>query len=359
MGENHLPAGLPSASLGKGNGLNKDEIHSERFSGGASEWPAYADLLAAFRDSALRPWAERLPKQLGEAFRSGRHGDWPKWREVLRRLPVMDSSRVDLNADAVRIEGPCSGEDREAIERLLRELHPWRKGPYSLYGIHIDTEWRSDLKWRRLEAHIQPLAGRSVLDVGCGNGYHAWRMMGAGARLAVGIDPTLLSVAQFLAVKHFAGDYPVHVLPVGIDDVPPNLRAFDTVFSMGVLYHRRSPLDHLLELKGCLRSGGELVLETLAIEGGAGQVLVPEDRYAQMRNVWFIPSCPTLEGWLKRCGYRNVRLIDMSKTTPEEQRSTDWMRFQSLPDFLDSRNPDLTVEGLPAPRRAIFLAQSP
>jgi tRNA (mo5U34)-methyltransferase len=125
-----------------------------------------------------------------------------------------------------------------------------------------------------------------------------------------------------------------------------------------VLYHRRSPLDHLLDLKGCLRPGGELVLETLVIEGGAGQVLVPEDRYARMRNVWFIPSCPTLAGWLKRCGYRNVRLIDVAKTTPEEQRSTDWMRFQSLPDFLDPDHPELTVEGLPAPRRAIFLAES-
>jgi tRNA (mo5U34)-methyltransferase len=112
-------------------------------------------------------------------------------------------------------------------------------------------------------------------------------------------------------------------------------------------------------LKGCLRQGGELVLETLVIEGGADEVLVPEDRYAQMRNVWFIPSCLALEGWLKRCGYRHVRLIETTKTTSEEQRSTDWMRFQSLTDFLDPENPSLTVEGLPAPRRAIFLAESP
>jgi tRNA (mo5U34)-methyltransferase len=118
-------------------------------------------------------------------------------------------------------------------------------------------------------------------------------------------------------------------------------------------------LDHLLELKACLRSGGELVLETLVIDGGAGQVLVPEDRYAQMRNVWFIPSCPTLLSWLKRCGYRNGRVVDISKTTAAEQRSTDWMRFQSLPDFLDPVNPALTIEGLPAPIRAVFIAESP
>lgn len=329
------------------------------YSNSAWEWPAYAGLVSALENSGVAPWLERLPSQLDAVFRSGRHGDWPRWREVLRRLPVIEPARVDLAGDAVATEGSRGDAERATIESLLWELHPWRKGPYDIHGIRIDTEWRSDLKWRRLEHHIQPLAGRTVLDVGCGNGYHAWRMAGAGAGQVIGIDPTLLSVVQFLAVRHFAGDFPVHVLPLGIDDVPPNLRAFDTVFSMGVLYHRRSPLDHLLELKGCLRSGGELVLETLVIEGGAGAVLVPEGRYAQMRNVWFIPSCPTLEGWLRRCGYRNIRMIDVTKTTSEEQRSTDWMRFQSLPDFLDPGNPELTVEGLPAPRRGIFLAESP
>jgi tRNA (mo5U34)-methyltransferase len=292
------------------------------------EQAAYAGLLEGFREPGLQPWGECLPAQLRRAFAAGRHGDWPRWREVLRRLPRIEPTRVDLNAGAPSVEGPCREHERAVAETLLRELHPWRKGPYRLHGIHIDSEWRSDLKWRRLADHLRPLRDAQVLDVGCGNGYHAWRMIGAGARRVVGIDPSLLGVAQFLAVKHFLGHWPVYVLPLGIDDVPPQLRAFDTVFSMGVLYHRRSPLDHLLELRGCLRPGGELVLETLVIEGGADEALVPEDRYAQMRNVWFIPSCLALEGWLKRCGYRRVQLIEVTQTTPEEQRSTDWMRFQ-------------------------------
>ncbi len=319
----------------------------------------YSGLLTLPDRPQLRPWLERLPSQLDAAFSFERNGNWPAWRSALGDLPEISASKVDLNGDSIFIGGECSDEVRARIERLLRRLHPWRKGPYTIHGIHIDTEWRSDLKWRRLKDHIQPLEGRTVLDVGCGNGYHAWRMVGCGAELVIGIDPTLLSVAQFLAVRHFAGDFPVYVLPLGIEDVPPNLRAFDTVFSMGVLYHRRSPLDHLLELKACLLSGGELVLETLVIDGGAGQVLVPEDRYAQMRNVWFIPSCPTLLSWLKRCGYRNGRVVDVTKTTNDEQRSTDWMRFQSLPDFLDPVNPELTIEGLPAPVRAVFIAESP
>ncbi len=320
---------------------------------------AYAGLLSTFPETAFRDWMNRLPSQIEAAFKPGKHGDWPRWQDALARLPAIAPTHLELAADTVRIEGDGCAEERTVLEALLRELHPWRKGPYSIHGIDIDTEWRSDLKWRRLEPHIRPLAGRTVLDVGCGNGYHVWRMLGAGARRVIGIDPTLLSVAQFLAVRHFAGAIPAYVLPLGIDDLPRGLRAFDTVFSMGVLYHRRSPLDHLLELRDCLRPGGELVLETLVIEGGPGATLVPEDRYARMRNVWFIPSCPTLAGWLQRCGYRNVRVADIAKTTPVEQRSTDWMRFESLSEALDPANPELTLEGLPAPRRAVLLAESP
>jgi tRNA (mo5U34)-methyltransferase len=246
---------------------------------------------------------------------------------------------------------------RRCIDALLRGLHPWRKGPFRIYGIEIDAEWRSDWKWRRFEHAIAPLRGRSVLDVGCGNGYYAWRMIGMGADLVMGIDPTLAHIVQFLVVKHWAGDWPVYLLPLGIEDVPTDLRAFDTVFSMGILYHRRSPIDHLLELRGCLRAGGELVLETLVVDGGPGEVLRPEGRYAQMRNVWFLPSCPTLVLWLRRCGYRNIRLVDVTRTTVSEQRSTPWMRFHSLADFLDPEDPDLTREGLPAPQRAIVTAE--
>jgi tRNA (mo5U34)-methyltransferase len=245
------------------------------------------------------------------------------------------------------------------IRELLMQLHPWRKGPYEICGLFIDTEWRSDWKWERLRPHIQPLQGRLVLDVGCGNGYHGWRMLGEGARQVIGIDPTQLFVLQFEAMRHFLDrQAPLQVLPLAVQDLPANLQGFDTVFSMGVLYHRRSPFAHLAELKGALRKGGELVLETLVIEGGLGEVLVPEGRYAKMRNVWFIPSAETLNSWLRRAGFRRIRLIDSSQTSVEEQRSTAWMRFESLADYLDPQDRNRTVEGYPAPRRAIFVAQA-
>jgi tRNA (mo5U34)-methyltransferase len=99
-------------------------------------------------------------------------------------------------------------------------------------------------------------------------------------------------------------------------------------------------------------------LETLIIDGCLGEALVPEGRYANMRNVWFIPSCQTLMSWMKRCGFENIRLVDVTVTSTEEQRSTDWMTFNSLKDFLGPDNPALTIEGLPAPKRAIVIANS-
>ncbi|TVO78746.1 MAG: tRNA 5-methoxyuridine(34)/uridine 5-oxyacetic acid(34) synthase CmoB [Sedimenticola selenatireducens] len=309
----------------------------------------------------LEKWANQLPEQLQQIMQARPHGDLDRWIAAIDQLPSLDAKTIQLNSPSITAssENPPSIEALNKIETLLRQLHPWRKGPYNLHGIAIDTEWRSDWKWDRVYPHITPLKGRSVLDIGCGNGYHCWRMAGEGAELVVGVDPTQLFLAQFLAVRHFLGEqWPVHLLPMGIEDIPENLRAFDTVFSMGVLYHRRSPIDHLYELKSTLRSGGELVLETLVISGEQGQVLVPEGRYAKMRNVWFIPSSATLAGWLERCGFTNVKVVDETPTSINEQRATDWMHFESLVDYLDPDDPSRTIEGHPAPLRATLIATS-
>jgi tRNA (mo5U34)-methyltransferase len=116
-------------------------------------------------------------------------------------------------------------------------------------------------------------------------------------------------------------------------------------------------MDHLKELKATLRPGGQLVLETLVIEGGLGQVLVPEGRYAKMNNVWFLPSCETLVSWMSKCGFKNPRVVDVNATTTQEQRSTQWMTFHSLAEFLDPSDNKLTAEGYPAPIRAVFIAE--
>lgn len=322
----------------------------------------YGELYRALEaDPALSDWGRAMQGQVEAVLAPDAHGDMPRWRGALENLPEISPSSVDLNAPAVRVgtAADCDDSVRQRLIETLMQFHPWRKGPFELFGIHLDTEWRSDWKWERVAPHLSPLQGRRVLDVGCGNGYYAWRMAGAGAELIVGLDPTLLFVMQYQALQRYIGATGTYVLPLGIEDVPEGLRAFDTVFSMGVLYHRRSPFDHLMQLRETLRPGGELVLETLVVDGPLGHTLVPEGRYAKMRNVWFLPSVPTLESWLRRCRFRNVRVVDVAATTPLEQRSTDWMCFESLPDYLEPGRPDRTVEGLPGPVRAVVIAEAP
>lgn len=307
----------------------------------------------------LSHWLETLPAQIAAWQRESLHGHFKNWDRSVEYLPALTPDTLDLLHSVSADSSHLSARQRDGIEKLLRNLMPWRKGPFSLYGVNIDTEWRSDWKWERVLPHISSLAGRTVLDVGCGSGYHMWRMLGAGANLVVGIDPMQLFLCQFEAVRKLLGnDQRAHLLPLGIEQLP-ELKAFDTVFSMGVLYHRRSPLDHLFQLKNQLVSGGELVLETLVVEGDDQQVLVPGERYAQMRNVYFLPSTGALKNWLEKCGFVDVRIADYSVTSTDEQRRTSWMTSESLAEFLDPNDPTKTVEGYPAPLRAVLVATRP
>jgi tRNA (mo5U34)-methyltransferase len=247
-------------------------------------------------------------------------------------------------------------DDPGDLARRLLELHPWRKGPLELGGVRIDTEWRSDWKWNRVAPHVD-LSGSRVLDIGSGNGYYGIRMLGAGADLVIGIDPTLLFVMQWLAWRHFAGDLPCYVLPLGIEDLPAAPAALDAVFSMGVLYHRRDPAHHLERIRSLLRPGGTMVLETLVLPNGRSRdLLIPEERYARMRNVWAVPGIDRLRAWVKTARFRKIEVVDVSATTTSEQRSTEWMRFESLEQALAAGEQGLTVEGHPAPVRATLVA---
>ncbi|SDW40437.1 tRNA 5-methoxyuridine(34)/uridine 5-oxyacetic acid(34) synthase CmoB [Marinobacter mobilis] len=325
------------------------------------DWQAcYGALFQHLDSEGLESWSCLLKQQLTKRFDTNPHGDIQRWQQAWQQLPEFANVSADLTSSAVALSSPdCSDANQRQTEAALRGLMPWRKGPFDFFGVAIDTEWRSDWKWDRVSPYLSDLSGRQVLDVGCGSGYHCWRMLGAGAQRVVGIDPGLLFLFQFLSVKRYLSTAPIDLLPVRMEDLPPKLECFDTTFSMGVLYHRRSPLDHLLELKDTLRRGGELVLETLVVDGPEGYSLMPEDRYGQMRNVWFLPSCDTLLRWLDRAGYRNARVVDVTDTTTDEQRSTDWMRFQSLADFLDPEDPDKTIEGYPGPKRATVIAEKP
>ncbi len=277
----------------------------------------YADLARI----GLSSWQEPLAPLIRDRLSDRAHGDLGQWREIVAAL----------------------GHDPAATRSLLMGLSPWRKGPFDFGDFEIDAEWRSDLKWARFEDDISPLDGRRVLDVGCGNGYYAMRMRDAGASMVIGIDPTILFVCQFAAIKKLLGVTSAHVLPLRLEDLPAGPAVFDTTFSMGVLSHRKDPAAHLDALRQTLRPGGELVLETLIYPVPEDLEFQPEGRYANMRNIWRLPSQAALDRWLAGSGFTGARVVDVTMTTVEEQRATEWMTFHSLSDALDPNDPAKTI----------------
>jgi tRNA (mo5U34)-methyltransferase len=317
-------------------------------------------LAGSFQGTPLQVVGPRLVEATEDVLQHRRHGFVDRWTELIDSLPNIVPGHIDFTGPVVRVgfPGDITNAERARLQGLLMELHPWRKGPFEIFGVTIDSEWRSDLKWQRLADQIRPLRGRLVLDVGCGNGYFLCRMLGQGAEYVLGVEPAQQFIAQFNVLKKFIPGMHGQILPLKFEEFPVNDCVaggieFDTVFSMGILYHRREPHQHIRELYEVLGNRGELVVETLIIEGGPGDVLVPAGKYAKMSNVWSIPSESELHLWLRECGFREIHTIDISATTPLEQRSTEWMTFESLADFLDPENSDLTIEGHPAPLRIL------
>lgn len=316
----------------------------------------WRELEKAFTSKAFQgPFQERLQDAIKRFSGHGRH---QAWAQAIEELPCLEKPTTLLDRAAPTVHLPASSVG-VSWESSLHDLGPWKKGPFDIFGLHLDAEWRSDLKWSRVQEQISPLKNRKVLDVGTGNGYFLLRAMGDGASHVLGLEPSAHYAAQFLALRKLYQPHNTALLPLTSDEFAQQCQAFDTVLSMGVLYHRRSPLDHLAELRSFTKSGGQLVLETIVVDGPTGYSLVPEGRYAQMRNVWFLPSVGTLESWLKRLGFSDITSGPIEATTSEEQRSTTWTGQPSLADFLDPHDPKLTVEGHPAPKRVIITATAP
>ena len=314
---------------------------------------------AAALEALFGAWREASPlaRRCIDVVRSSRHGDLARWLDALADLPKLSPATVTLGATvSATASQPLCANEKAKLEATLRPLIPWRKGPFDLFGVFVDSEWRSHRKWARIAPAVE-LAGQRVLDVGCGNGYYGWRMLEAGAASVVGIDPSLLFALQHAAIAHYLGHARNLALPLRLEDLPPQ-EPFDAVFSMGVVYHRRDPTAHVRQLAGHTHGQSVLVLESLVVDGAP---LHPSSatpkRYAAMPNVHVVPNLALLRTWLADAGFRRIEVADVSATTPDEQRTTAWMPYHSLADALDPNDPRRTIEGYPSPKRAVMIAR--
>jgi tRNA (mo5U34)-methyltransferase len=287
-------------------------------------------------------------------------GNALKYQCALDTLPEIRADHISLDSDTVAAgtASQLTEEHRICLETGLAVLNPWRKGPFNLFGIQVDAEWRSFLKWNRVKDYLAPQANARILDIGSSNGYYMFRMAGLNPTMVLGLEPQHTFYYQYLALQRYFRLSRVYCLPIPFDALPMLGGYFDTVFCMGILSHRRSPLAMLKQIHARMKRGGQLIVENLVLDIDEPMCLFPEDRYAKMRNVFFIPSVSALNSWLSRSGFETVQCVDIARTTSHEQRKTPWIQTESLDDFLDPDNPDKTVEGFPAPVRAILIARA-
>jgi tRNA (mo5U34)-methyltransferase len=285
---------------------------------------------------------------------------WLTWKNILpyqeaiKALPNYNDVEVKLGDKVeVQIFELCL-EDEIQIKETALLMKPWRKGPFQLNALFIDTEWQSQMKYNLLEPHFD-LKDKVVGDIGCNNGYYLFRMLTHEPKKLIGFDPSAIYYSQFQFINHFIKSDITYEL-LGVEHVEFYEHKFDTLFCLGVLYHRSDPVAMLKSLYKGLNKGGELILDTFMIDGEGEMCLTPKDRYSKIPNIYFVPTVNALKNWCLRAGFDSVELLETMVTNAEEQRKTEWIDGQSLEDFLDPNDSTKTIEGYPAPKRVYIKA---
>ncbi len=285
---------------------------------------------------------------------------WLTWKniapyqEAIKALKTYEDVEVTLG-DKVEVQiKDLSPEDAQQIKETALLMKPWRKGPFQINELFIDSEWQSQIKYNLLEPYFD-LKNKIVGDIGCNNGYYLFRMLSQKPQKLIGFDPSAIYYSQFQFINHFIQSDIVYEL-LGVEHVEFYEHKFDILFCLGVLYHRSDPVAMLKSLYKGLNKGGELILDTFMIDGEADMCLTPKDRYSKIPNIYFVPTVNALKNWCHRAGFESVEVLETMKTEPHEQRKTEWIDTQSLEDFLDPHDDSKTVEGYPAPKRVYIKA---
>ena len=280
------------------------------------------------------------------------------WYEQIQKLSQIEKSNLSIDYGdwfSVGKKEDLTSQEFDLIIDAAKKLIPWRKGPFNIFGLEIDSEWQSNIKYNLIRPYFN-LKDKVVADIGCNNGYYMFRMLEDKPRKLIGFDPSPLTLHQFEFVNHFVKSDIVYEM-LGVEHLEFYNHKFDFIFMLGVLYHRADPVGTLKSLARGLNSKGEILIDTFMIDGDEELCLTPNKRYSKIPNIYFIPTIPALKNWLERAGFEDIEVLATTVTTSEEQRKTPWSFDQSLEDFLDENDKTKTVEGYPAPKRVYVKAR--
>jgi tRNA (mo5U34)-methyltransferase len=248
--------------------------------------------------------------------------------------------------------------DEKLLLEMLMALKPWRKGPFEFFDTFVDAEWKSFIKYKIIKPYLD-IENKTIIDVGCNNGYYLFKMLEENPRLLIGIDPSAIYKMQFDLANSFIKS-PIEYYMLGIEHMSEFVKyrkiKVDTIICLGVLYHRSDPIASLKSLANAMNKNATLILDSFIIEGEDDVALTPKTTYSKIPNIYFIPTINALKNWLYRSGFVDIEIIDINTTTKEEQRVTKWIDAQSLEHFIDEKT-NLTVEGYPRPKRGYIICK--
>ena len=301
---------------------------------------------------------ENLFSLFNENKNFSHHGNLEQWKNILTKLPDIRTNYLDFSKECIQIGNPkeINLSQLKILEKGLLNLRPWRKGPFNIFGLEVDSEWRSEKKWQRIEDYLPKIKGMRIGDIGCSNGYYSYKLLKLEPELIVGMDKTSLFIIQFLATKFYAKQIQeLIILPCSSEEFNPEFIDFDLLLSMGILYHAKNPSNHLASLQRLVKKNGYIILETIISNLKQNINIEKNQTYAGMSNIGTIFTKDNIIKLLNVSGFKNVQVINDSFTDRSEQRTTRWMQGKSLSDFILS-NGD-TIEGYPPVCRTIFIAQ--
>ena len=278
--------------------------------------------------------------------------------DLIEQMPDYQFTDNDFSQKAVRFgqADSLSDEKRAQLKEQLKQLIPWRKGPFDIAGIEMDTEWRSDYKWDMLEGYLPNMKGQRICDIGANSGYYMYRMLADDPEFILGMDPTIKYYLQFQALQKLTAPNCLHYEAIGMEHLVHYPTFFDTIFCMGILYHHPDPVGMLRVINQSMKPGGDLIIESQAIPGDDHVALFPDETYALVKGTYFVPTANCLINWLKKAKFVDIEFFKSHPMSSNDQRKTEWMPFRSYEDFVDEET-GLTVEGYPAPIRIYLRAK--
>ncbi|MGD1700424.1 tRNA 5-methoxyuridine(34)/uridine 5-oxyacetic acid(34) synthase CmoB [Dapis sp. BLCC M229] len=282
-----------------------------------------------------------------------------KYYEAVQTIADIQSDFFDFSNAVIKVGHPdeLSSEQQQRFYHSLQTFCPWKKGPFELFGVTIDAEWRSDWKWQRILPLMSSLKNRKVADIGCHNGYFMFRMAAQQPELVIGFEPYTKHFWNFQLIQNIVKQKMLAFELLGVEHIHYYPQFFDTIFCLGILYHHTDPIGLLRKMREALAPKGEIIIDCQGIPGDLPVALTPQKRYAQARGIWFLPTQFCLENWIGRAGFSDINCFFAEPLSVQEQRRTTWANIDSLSEFLDPDDPSLTVEGYPAPWRYYAIAR--